>query len=224
MGLLNSVVSFVKRAGTVFRTVERLSRAIFNTGRGESEARTVGLDIVGIESYYGQAYAELASERADVDLVAAMTTYGESKLQDLDRRTVAEFTEDFDCLVHESVDTVLSTEAVDAVVVGTPTTRRAGDIVAAIESGRHVLTAKPAADSPAAAREIAQAAEGTGLLVTTTAPHRFDDAICGVKDRLDLGTFGETHAIRAAITHPRAIAGRASHDPGTGRARPGPST
>lgn len=79
------------------------------------------------------------------------------------------FAEHFDCPVHESVDVVLSMDAVD-IVVGTPTTRRAGDVVAAIESGRHVLTAKPAADSLVTARKVAQAAEGTDFLVTTTPP------------------------------------------------------
>lgn len=215
-----TVVPTATRSDTVFPTVERRPRATFNTVRGESAAMTVDLGVVGIESYYGQAYAELASERVDVDIVAAMTTYRESELRDLDRRTVSEFAADFDCAVHRSADALLSTDAVDAVVVGTPTTRRARDVVAAIESGRHVLTAKPAAGSLAAAREIARAAAETDLLVTTTAPHRFDDAIRGVKDRIDRGTFGETHAIRAAITHPRAIAGRASHDPeyGSGEA------
>lgn len=181
---------------------------------------TAGLGILGIESYYGQAYAELASKRADVDVVAAMTTYTEQQLRDLDRRTAAAFAEIFDCPVHESVNPVLSTDAVDAVIVGTPTTRRADDAIRGIESSRHVLTAKPAGDSPAAAREIAEAADGTNVLVTTTAPHRFDDAICGIRDRIERGTLGETHAIRANITHPRAIAGRALHDPeyGSGEA------
>jgi predicted dehydrogenase len=181
---------------------------------------TVGLGIVGIESYYGQAYAELADQRADVDVVAAMTTYTDGQLRELDRRTAAAFAETFDCSVQVSVEPVLSSQAVDAVVVGTPTTRRADDAVRAIESGRHVLTAKPAADSPEAARAIAEAARGTDLLATTTAPHRFDDAICGIKGRIDRETFGETHAIRTKITHPRAIAGRTSLDPeyGSGEA------
>lgn len=61
----------------VFGTVERRSRAIFNIWRSESAAMTVGLGVVGIESYYGQASAGLANEWADVDAVAAMTTYGE---------------------------------------------------------------------------------------------------------------------------------------------------
>lgn len=173
----------------------------------------LGLGIAGIESYYGQAYAELARERADVEVVAAATTYAEDSLRELDRRTAAAFADDFGCPVHDTVEDVFATDAVDAVVVGTPTRRRADDAVAAIEAGRHVLTAKPAAGSPAAAREIADAAAGTDVFVTTTAPHRFDDGVCGVKDRVDRGGLGDTHAFRAGITHPRAMAGRTEHDP-----------
>lgn len=174
---------------------------------------TVGLGIIGFESYYGQAYAELARKRADVEVVAATTTYGKDALQELDRRTPTGFANDFDCSIHDSVDAVLANEGVDAVVVGTPTRRRADDAVAAIKSGRHVLTAKPAADSTNSAREIADAASNTDVFVTTTAPHRFDDGVCGIKARIDRGDLGNTHAFRAAITHPRAIVGRTELDP-----------
>lgn len=173
----------------------------------------IGLGIVGIESYYGQVYTEIASERADVEVVAAMTTYPESTLRDLNRRTGEAFSEVFDCPVHDTINAVLSTDEVDAVVVGTPTSRRASDTVSAIEAGRDVLTAKPAADSPGAACEIVKAAKEVDVFVTTTAPHRFDDGVYGVKERVDRDELGETHAFRAAITHPRAMIGRVAHDP-----------
>ena len=111
---------------------------------------SLGLGIVGIESYYGQAYAELTHERAAVEVVGGATTYAEDVVRELDRRTSAAFAGDFACPAHDSIDDVLATDAVDAVVVGTPTRRRSDDAVAAIEAGKHVLSAKPAADSPAA--------------------------------------------------------------------------
>jgi homoserine dehydrogenase len=90
-------------------------------------------------------------------------------LRELGRRTASIFTDDFDCPVSDSVEEVLATDAVDAVVVGTPTRRWADDAVTAIESGRHVLTAKPAADAPSTAEKIAHAAADTDVFVTTTA-------------------------------------------------------
>ena len=49
--------------------------------------------------------------------------------------------------------------------------------------------------------------------MTTTAPHRFDDGVCGVKDRIELDGLGDAHAFRASITHPQAMLGRTEHDP-----------
>lgn len=166
---------------------------------------TLRLGVVGIESFYGEAYADIARQFADVTVSSAATTYDDDRLAELSRLTTDGFADRHDCPVHGSVGPVLQDDTVDAVVVGTATTRRADDAVRAIRMEKPVLTAKPAADGLEGVRQIATAAAEVDVPVTTTAPHRFDDAVRGVKTRVEKGDLGEVHAIRADISHPRAL-------------------
>lgn len=163
---------------------------------------TLGIGIIGLASYYSHYYAGRVAERSNYELEgAARVAATDDQLEALGRLPPAEFAEEYGCRVHESVDDLLAVDAVDAVVVVSPTTRRADDSVAALEAGRPVLTGKPAADSADAADHITEAAEEAGLVAATTTPHRFDGRIREAHQRVASGDVGEVLRARTSVYH-----------------------
>lgn len=168
---------------------------------------SLSIGIIGLASFYGPAYAERATDRPDCDVVAACEPNTDDEaLNTLGRSTRETFAEAHDCLVFDDIDSVLS--VADAVVVATPTVRRAGDAICALERDRPVLVAKPAADGYGAARRLADAAADAESPVMFTTPARYDDAIRGVAERVTDGGIGDVVAVRAAIRHDRVPATR----------------
>lgn len=178
---------------------------------------TTRVAILGLASFYGPAYARRAADHPDVEVTAAVSVADDEALRALGRPARDAFGETYDCAVFESVDELLDAASIDAAVIATPTDRRATDAVAILDAGCPVLTAKPAADSGAGARRIADAATATATPAVTTCPARFDDAIRALAGRIDAGELGEVTAVRAAIRHDRVptagIEANAEHAP-----------
>lgn len=166
---------------------------------------TLSIGIIGLASFYGPAYAERAADRLDCDVVAACEPSADDEALDaLGRSTREAFTETHDCRVFDDINSVLN--AADAVVIATPTIRRASDAVRALEMDRPVLVAKPAADGYDAARRLADAAANADAPVMFTTPARYDNAIMGVAERITDGGIGDVVAVRTAIRHDRVPA------------------
>lgn len=158
------------------------------------------IGIVGLASFYGPAYAERIAGRSDTRVSGVLARAEDADLQRLNRPTRRSFVEKYDCRQYDDVSSLAS--EVDAVVVASKTTRRAKDAVTALEAGRPVLTAKPAAATVEGARAIAGASTSETPAVTTC-PARFDDAIVELAERVHDGGLGAVTAIRAAIRHDR---------------------
>ena len=161
---------------------------------------SLSIGTIGLASFYGPAYAERAARRADctVEAVAAPATDDEA-LAALNRPTPSSFAETHDCHRCGDIESVL--DAVDAVTVATPITRRAAHVSRVLERDLPTLVAKPAAGDPDAAVRLASAATDTSAPLLFTRPARYDDAIVGVADRVADGTIGDVIAVRADIRH-----------------------
>ncbi|WP_433629475.1 Gfo/Idh/MocA family protein [Halomicrococcus sp. NG-SE-24] len=179
---------------------------------------TISVAVLGLASFYGPAYAERAANHPDCEVVAVFPgeTTDEQRTA-LGRPTDESITAEHDCRLYHDVDELLDAERVDAVVVATRTRRRADDACASLRAGVPVLTAKPAADSPQGADEIAVAAAEADLPAVTTSPARFDDAVATLGQRVHRGAIGDVVSVRAAIRHDRVpeagIEANAEHAP-----------
>lgn len=179
---------------------------------------TLSLGIVGLASFYGPAYASRAADHSqcDVTAVAPLETPDEN-LRELSRPTRSAFVSEYDCEVVDSVDELLES-GVDAVVVASPTTRRARDAITALQSETPVLLAKPAADQHSKAHELADVSAARDVPAMMTTPARFDDAVAELGHRTRDGQVGDVLAVRAAIRHDRVpsvgIGSNAEHAPG----------
>src|SRR4051794_28286093 len=67
--------------------------------------------------------------------------------------------------VHSGYAELVADPGVDAVYIPLPNGRRARWTLAAVAAGKHVLCEKPFTSNAAQAREVAEAAAGTGLVV-----------------------------------------------------------
>jgi predicted dehydrogenase len=75
--------------------------------------------------------------------------------------------------VHDSYDDLLGDPSLDAVYVPLPNGLHARWTLAALKAGKHVLCEKPFTSNAAQAREVAAAADGTGLVVMEAFHYRY---------------------------------------------------
>jgi predicted dehydrogenase len=93
----------------------------------------------------------------------------------------------------EDLDTLL--DAIDALIIATPTTTHREVAEAALSRGVHVFIEKPIASSLEEADAILDAARRGGALVQVGHVERFNDAIVGAQPYLDQPLFIESHRL-----------------------------
>lgn len=116
-----------------------------------------------------------------------------------------------------SVDEALEARDVDAVYVGVATSRREDVVVAALESGKHVLCARPLApDADGAARMAAAAAGSRDVLLVEAAVPRYHPRMAALLELLRTGGVGAVRLIAATAATPLADATSFRANPGEG--------
>ncbi|MFN3649877.1 MAG: Gfo/Idh/MocA family protein [Armatimonadota bacterium] len=98
---------------------------------------------------------------------------------------------------HTSYEALCRDPEVDAVFVGTPNQLHVPVALAAVRAGKHVLVTKPLSDSEAAARELVDAAERSGVVAMMSLGMRFGGPIRHLGGLSRGGELGETYYARA---------------------------
>jgi predicted dehydrogenase len=96
-----------------------------------------------------------------------------------------------DTTVVPDVTTLLGESSIDLVVVSSPDALHAGQAVAALEAGKHVVVDKPFATSLADARRVADAANAAGKLAIAFQNRRWDADFLTLRDLIDRGELGD---------------------------------
>ncbi|SDH61464.1 Gfo/Idh/MocA family protein [Agrococcus jejuensis] len=107
---------------------------------------------------------------------------------------------------YADVESLLETEAVDVVHVCTPHDQHEPVATAVLASGASVLVEKPLADSPAAARRLAEAAEHSAGILGVTYQNRYNAASQAAKALLERGDLGAVLGASAVVHWHRAPA------------------
>ena len=115
-------------------------------------SRKIRLGVVGVGAF-GANHCRVGATIRDVELAG---------VHDVDAARAAGIAERFETSSFPSFESLL--DAVDAVVIATPTSTHAELAIKALERGRHVLVEKPIALSMDSARRIAEAARRAGLV------------------------------------------------------------
>lgn len=96
---------------------------------------------------------------------------------------------------------MLAMPELDAVIVSTPPQFHEKIVIAALESGKHVLCEKPLANTLEACRRMVETARRTGRTLSTGFNHRYFPAVQFVKQTLESGLIGELDHVRAFAGH-----------------------
>jgi predicted dehydrogenase len=102
----------------------------------------------------------------------------------------AEFADGAGIVVGDDYSAILKRADVDAIVLATPNSQHAGQIVAAAEAGKHVLVEKPFTLDRASAASTAQAAANAGIVLAPAHNRRFLPSIAELRGRLTQGQLG----------------------------------
>ena len=100
---------------------------------------------------------------------------------------------------YTDLEAMLSGAALDAVVIATPHTRHAAQILAALDRGLHVLVEKPMATTAADARAIIAKAEATGRVVAIAYQRHGSAAYRRAHDVIAAGQVGEIRLVTVLI-------------------------
>jgi len=85
---------------------------------------------------------------------------------------------------------IITDPDIDAVVLATPHTQHAKQIIAAAESGKHVFTEKPFTLNSASAKSAVQACKKSGVTIALGHNRRFMENIIAMKAMVDNGELG----------------------------------
>lgn len=111
--------------------------------------------------------------------------------------------------LYASYAPVLARQDVDAVVVTVPQKSRRQIVLDAFAAGKHVLSEKPLASTPAVANELCEAAERAGLTFGIVHNYHFFPEYRLIKHLIDSGDIGDLHVLTlnylGVIDYPGAI-------------------
>jgi predicted dehydrogenase len=97
---------------------------------------------------------------------------------------------EYGCSSHYGLAEMLVGTELDAVCVCTPSGMHAGDAIAALEAGKHVVIEKPVDVTLGAADRLLEVQRATGRKVAVVSQHRFDAATLAVHRAISAGQFG----------------------------------
>ncbi|MFB9278409.1 Gfo/Idh/MocA family oxidoreductase [Cohnella cellulosilytica] len=96
----------------------------------------------------------------------------------------------------------LMNDAVDAVVVVTPTVYHKEIVVAAARAGKHVLCEKPMAMNPEECEEMIQACAEAGVKLQVAFMRRFDESFLEAKRQVEEGMIGDVVLVKSLTRGP----------------------
>lgn len=105
----------------------------------------------------------------------------------------------------ESFDALLADRSIDAVVLATPHSQHAEQVMAAAKAGKHVFCEKPFALTKADAETAADAARRAGVTLGLGYNRRFHPEMTRLRDRVRTGGLGTIMHVEATMTFPNAL-------------------
>jgi len=106
-----------------------------------------------------------------------------------------------DIEVAADAEAIFSDPAVDAVVIATPTITHYELVLAALESGKHVLVEKPITTDAAQAQELCDLADRNGRVLMVGHVFLYNDAVRQIKDYLEAGDLGRIYYVSMLRTN-----------------------
>ncbi|MEO1717112.1 MAG: Gfo/Idh/MocA family oxidoreductase [Planctomycetota bacterium] len=109
---------------------------------------------------------------------------------------LAEAVDLFRCGTHKTYESLVEDDAVDVMIIATPSHLHAQHAEMAMRAGHHVVAEKPFAMSGDEARRMIDVSRETGRVIAPFHNRRFEGHFLKVKDLLDANAFGDIMQIR----------------------------
>lgn len=143
--------------------------------------------------YWGVNYVRVASELAEARLAAICEPRTE-RLREIGARFP-------DAEMFESIDEMLSSQDIDAVVVATGATTHYDVTRRCIEAGKHVLVEKPLATDLADAAALVDLAERAGVTLMVGHTFIFNPSVRKIRSYIEAGTLGDIYYMYSRRTN-----------------------
>ncbi len=111
------------------------------------------------------------------------------------RATVEDFCREKDMRFVETYAEILADPAIDAVVLATPHTRHAAQVIQAAAAGKHVFVEKPITLDRKSAQAVVDAAQKAGVLLAVGFNRRFHPSVVEIRNRKADGRLGKVVAM-----------------------------
>ncbi|MGI5504636.1 Gfo/Idh/MocA family protein [Lentzea sp. CA-135723] len=114
--------------------------------------------------------------------------------------------------VHGSYEDLLADPAVDAVYNPLPNSLHGRWTLAALEAGKHVLCEKPFTANASEAREVADAADASGLVVMEAFHYRYHPLALRIAEIIESGVLGPLRHVEATVAFPLPVFSNIRYD------------
>jgi 1,5-anhydro-D-fructose reductase (1,5-anhydro-D-mannitol-forming) len=160
-----------------------------------------GVAVLSFWHVHAKDYALEAEEHPGAKLTAVWDENGERGRVEASERGVP---------FHDDLESLLSREDVDGVVVTTPTLAHREVIPVAARAGKHVFAEKVIAPTLGEAREVVAEVEEAGVTFVVSLPRLYAGYTKAIKEALAGGEIGEPTYLRVRVSHDGALPSAAS--------------
>jgi predicted dehydrogenase len=116
------------------------------------------------------------------------------------------FAQDQKLTFADSYEAILADKNVDAVILATPHSQHAAQVIAAAKAGKHVFCEKPFALHKTEAEQAVAATTAAGVTLGLGYNRRFHPEMAKLRDKIHRGELGTALHIEATMTFPNALA------------------
>ncbi len=152
--------------------------------------------IVGL-GWWGKTIVESVQDSSDIRFVAGATRTVTPELN--------AFAESQKLKLAENFEALLSDSTIDAVVLATPHSQHARQVVAAAGAGKHVFCEKPFALTKRDADAAVDATRRAGVTLGLGYNRRFHPEMTSLRERIRSGDLGTILHVEATMTFPNAL-------------------
>jgi predicted dehydrogenase len=155
------------------------------------QGRAMGIGIVGCGAIVEQGHLP-AYRQAGLRVVA---------VHDADMERAHAVAHEFDIpVVSDSAEALVETKGVDIVDIAVPPWVQPGIVALAVSAGRHVLCQKPFSLEMDQARQMVEAAESSGVLLSVNQQMRWTAAVAASRDLIAKGAIGRATAAQLRVS------------------------
>jgi scyllo-inositol 2-dehydrogenase (NADP+) len=169
------------------KSVAAAGNPLLYVGSRKRVKNPIGCGLVGLGRIGWEHHAQIIQRHGGFTLVAAC---------DLEEDRLEEAKQALNCATYRCLGGMLEDEAVELVIIATPSIEHEAMTIQSLKSGKPVLCEKPAARSAAGIRRMIAAAKKSGTVLTMHHNYRLNPEFLYVREKIASGVLGQVLRIK----------------------------